>query len=187
MKTLFINCCVRKDSRTLTLARHYLNGISGEIIELTLENEHISYLDGESLKKRDKILQRGDMNAPELRYAKQFAEAEHIVIAAPYWDLSFPALLKCYLEAVTVLGVTFCYSKGVPKGLCKADKLVYITTAGGEIFTDFGYSYVQALAQNFYGIKNTVCFKAENLDVDGVNVSDILTKTMKEIDIYKSK
>ena len=33
-----------------------------------------------------------------------------IVIAAPYWDLSFPAVLKTYLEQINVLGVTFDYS-----------------------------------------------------------------------------
>ncbi len=27
-------------------------------------------------------------------YAKDFAESDIIVIAAPYWDLSFPSILK---------------------------------------------------------------------------------------------
>ena len=40
-------------------------------------------------------------------YAKDFAKADTIVIAAPFWDLSFPASLKCYIEAINILGITF--------------------------------------------------------------------------------
>ena len=38
--------------------------------------------------------------------ARQFARAEIIVMAAPYWDLSFQAALKQYLEQVNVVGIT---------------------------------------------------------------------------------
>ena len=56
--------------------------------------------------------------------ARQFAAADQIVIAAPYWDLSFPAALKQYFEQINVLGITFAYTpEGVPKGLCRARKL----------------------------------------------------------------
>ena len=37
--------------------------------------------------------------------ASQFQQADEIVIAAPYWDLSFPAILKLYLENIYVTGV----------------------------------------------------------------------------------
>lgn len=40
------------------------------------------------------------------KYAKQFAEADEIVIAAPYWDLAFPATVRIYFEAITVTGIT---------------------------------------------------------------------------------
>ena len=61
-------------------------------------------------------------------------KADIIVIAAPYWDLSFPAQLKDYIERVNAVGVTFDYDQeGIPYGLCRAKKLVYITTAGGNI------------------------------------------------------
>ena len=39
------------------------------------------------------------------RYARQFAEAEEIVIAAPFWDLSFHAKLKIYLGQITISGL----------------------------------------------------------------------------------
>ena len=39
-------------------------------------------------------------------YANAMAQADMIVIAAPYWDMSFPASLKIFLEAASVVGIT---------------------------------------------------------------------------------
>lgn len=44
------------------------------------------------------------------KYAHEFANADLIVIAAPFWDLSIPALLKVYIENIAVDGITFEYS-----------------------------------------------------------------------------
>ena len=114
---------------------------------------------------------------------KEFATADTIVIAAPYWDLSFPAVLKLYLENISVVGVTFRYSEnGVPVGLCRANKLIYVTTAGGYIGeNDFGFSYVKSLAQNLYGIKNTECVAAEGLDIAPEKAEGILSHAMSKI------
>ena len=108
--------------------------------------------------------------------ARQFANADEIVIAAPFWDLSFPAALKQYFEQINVLGITFRYTPdGFPQGLCKAKKLYYITTAGGEFFPEeYGYGYVKALAQNFYGIKDVELIKATGLAIDGADEEKIL-------------
>jgi FMN-dependent NADH-azoreductase len=111
-----------------------------------------------------------------LRYARQFAQAEEIVIAAPFWDLAFPAKLKIYLEQITVAGITFQYVDGRPRGLCRAKKLTYITTSGGPIFDDFGYAYVKTLAQKFYGIPQTKAIRAMNLDVEMICAQELLEK-----------
>lgn len=188
MNILFVNACVRECSRTKRLADHLLASIDGDITEVCLENERIQPLDRESLARRDVLVSNGELEDDMLSYARQFAEAETIVIAAPYWDLAFPALLKIYFEAVTVSGVTFCYGEdGAPKGLCKAKKLIYVTTAGGPIFADFGYSYVKTMAEGFFGIEETVCFKAENLDVIGMDIEKILKETEHEIDKYTGR
>lgn len=108
-----------------------------------------------------------------------FANADTVVIAAPYYDLSFPAMLKQYFEQINVLGLTFTYSEtGTPKGLCKAKDLYYVTTAGGPIISDeFGFGYVKALAKCFYGIENVYQIKAEGLDIIGADVEAILNST----------
>ena len=137
----------------------------------------------EQLEERNRLIAAGDFSAPLFQFARQFAEADEIVIAAPYWDLSFPSVLRIYLEHTTVTGLTFRYSEtGVPVGLCKAKRLIYVTTAGGPIGDrNFGFDYVEALAKTFYGIPQVLCFQAENLDIWGADVPGILENAAKEI------
>ena len=182
MKILFVNACVREHSRTLPLARHLLSRIPAEVTEIRLEEESMEPLTKERLAMRDCLLAEGKWEDPSFCWARQFANADCIVIAAPYWDFGFPALLKIFLERVTVAGITFFYDGGRPKGLCKAEKLFYVTTAGGPILKDFGFPYVQTLAKTLYGIGETICISAENLDMDGTDVAGALEKAKKEID-----
>ena len=129
-KILFINSCARDSSRTAELSRHLLDNLDGEITEVNLYKENILPLDENDLKKRN----LHDYSDEDYKYAKQFQSADAIVIAAPFWDLSFPSVLKIYLENITVSGITFEYSKeGIPVGKCNAKKLYYITTSGGYI------------------------------------------------------
>lgn len=176
MSILFINACVRDGSRTLRLAKKVMADMSGEIIELNLNKEQMNALDGESLEMRESLLREGRTDDPMFRYAKQFAEADEIVVAAPFWDLSFPAKLKIYFEQITVSGITFKYVGGRPSGLCKAKKLTYVTTSGGPIFDDFGFSYVKTIAEKFYGIEKTVAYRAMNLDVEMISAEDFFER-----------
>ena len=183
---LFINACVRKNSRTLELAKYVLNNLSREVEEVNLYKEELLPLSVEELKLRDLAIQTKDFSNKVFDYAKQFANAQIIVIAAPYWDLTFPAIVKNYLEKITVNGITFRYGeKGIPQGLCKGKRLIYVTTSGGPIIHNFGYEYVKTLANNFYGIQNVQLVKAEGLDVYGADVKGILQnakESFKDLD-----
>ena len=176
MAILFINACVRENSRTLVLAKNILSKMSGEVTEVNLNQENIVPLNRELLEKRENLISNKNMDDPMFYYAKQFAEADEILIAAPFWDLSFPGILKAYMEQITVSGITFEYVSGRPHGLCKAKSLKYVTTSGGPIFADFGYEYIKALAKNFYGISETKAYRAMNLDVNMIAAEDVLTK-----------
>ena len=181
-KILFINACVRPNSRTLELAKHVLSKLSGNVEEVKLYNEELMPLDLEEMELRDKSAKNKNFTNSVFDHAKQFANAGTIVIAAPYWDLMFPAVLKCYLENITVNGLTFAYGEnGIPYGMCKAKKLIYITTSGGPIIYNFGFDYISALAKNFYGINDVQLVKAEGLDVYGANVSSIIEKAKNEL------
>lgn len=183
MKTLFVNACVRPESRTLKLAKHVLEKLGNEYTEVNLEKENIQPLNLDTLQQRDALLNAKDFDAPMLKYAKQFAGAETVVIAAPYWDLSFPAMLKNYIEAVTVNGITFTYSEeGFPVSLNNIKKVIYVTTSGGPMTNmDYGCEYITGVCKNLYGIREIKCYKAEMLDVFVDDVDGILAKVMEEI------
>lgn len=180
---LFINACVRKESRTNRLASCLLAGIEDEVIEVRTADIVFPITDEVFLDSRDLLIAKGAYDDPMFDLARQFAEADMIVIAAPYWDLSFPASLKQYIEQINVLGITFRYTEeGVPQGLCRADRLVYVTTSGGDYCPDdYGFGYIRALATGFYGIQDVRQIRATGLDIIGRDPEAILEAVSEEI------
>ena len=147
-KILFVNACVRgEQSRTLNIARRFLEEYKKQnpedsITQLDLYDLELNYLTSETLALREQLLQENNLDHELFNLAKQFAAADKIVIAAPFWDLSFPAVLKVYIEQISVQGITFDYKEdGIPVRLCKAEKLLYITTRGGEFSHGFAKEY----------------------------------------------
>ena len=179
---LFVNGCVRENSRTLELAQAVLAKETDAIEEVRLYPDGPNGLNAETLRLRDTLLTNQELDHPMFRWARQFAAADTIVIAAPYWDLAFPAKVRAYLEEVTVSGITFRYGEnGIPQGLCRAKRLIYVTTAGGPIFQNYGYEYIKALAQGFYGIPDVSLVRAEGLDIRGADPEAIMTRAKMEI------
>lgn len=181
---LFINACVRgKDSRTLDLAEQLLERIreanshdmAFHIEEIRLSTENILPLNYERLERRDELLAAGRFDDTMFDYANAVAGADMLVIAAPYWNMSFPASLKIFLEMTSVEGITFTYAEdGTPIGLTNACDMYYVTTSGGYIGDcNFGFEYVNALCR-LYGVENTHFVSAEGLDLDGADVQAIM-------------
>ena len=67
MKTLFVNACVRPESRTLKLAQHVLEKLGNEYTEVNLEQENIQPLNLETLQQRDVLLKEQKFDAPMLK------------------------------------------------------------------------------------------------------------------------
>jgi FMN-dependent NADH-azoreductase len=179
---LFVNGCVRENSRTLELANTVLKRLPNDVEEICLYPDGPDGLDAQKLQLRDVLLEEGNYDHPMFRYARQFAAADIIVIAAPYWDLAFPAKVRAYLEEITVSGITFQYGPdGIPQGLCQAKTLIYVMTAGGPVYQNFGFDYVKSLAYNFYGITDIRLVKAEGLDIWGADPYQILEQAKREI------
>jgi FMN-dependent NADH-azoreductase len=103
---LFVDACVRKESRTRKLAEALLAKMDDEVCHVVLEDIEWSVTDEAYLSKRDELIAKGAFDDEMFALARQFAEADRVVIAAPYWDLSFPAALKQYIEAINVVGIT---------------------------------------------------------------------------------
>ena len=170
---LFINACVRGErSRTLKLARRFLAGYQKAhpdtvITQRDLCAERLQPQYPEILAERDALWNAGKLDQPMFEPARQFAAADKIVVAAPFWDLCFPAVLKIYLERVTVADITFGYdAQGAMVGKCRASKLLYITTRGGNYAgTELGMGtpIMKALC-TMYGIPELLTLAAEGLD-----------------------
>ena len=181
---LVIDACVREGSRTKRLAMHLLKHLNGPVETIRLIDLDFPKTDEAFLQKRDACIAAGDFSDPMFDLAKQFARADTIVIAAPHWDMSFPAALKQYFEQINVVNLTFYYADSDrPIPLCRAKKLVYVATAGGPVRShDYGFGYIKALGEEFYGIEDAVLFCAEGLDIFGADAEAILKETETEID-----
>ena len=182
---LHVDSTVREDSRTRRLAERLVSRLADdEVRVLHLEDENLRPFDARTLDRRTRAIEAGQWNSPMLARAAEFAAADQIVVAAPFWDLSFPALLKTYVEWISVIGVVFRYSDdGCPVGLCRAHRLFYVSTSGGPAETDpFGFGYVEALAKNFWGIPKVRRIAATGLDIVGADVEALLRAAEAEID-----
>ena len=133
---LYVNACVKRDaaSRTDRLAQAYLKKClethKYSLSTVNLEETVMYPLSGKTLAEREKAIADNDFSGKSFELARNFVQADEVVIAAPYWDMSFPASLKLYIEQLCVNKLTFCYSeKGIPCGLTNIKKVVYLTTA----------------------------------------------------------
>lgn len=185
-KLLFINACVnRETSRSLKLAQGVIEAMQVEepfeVNEVVLEEEKIAPLTSKTLNARQKLAEEGKFDDEAFARARQFRDADRIVIAAPFWASSYPALLKAYIEDIDVVGILYRYGERGPVGLCSADKLVYVTTRGGMLpdEADCGYQNIAVLARS-YGIEKTECVSAAGLDVIGANVDALLSEALEK-------
>ena len=181
--TLYINCCLREQSRTDRLSREVIRLIGDDVQELDLYSEvrsgKLKSLDKETLAKRDRLSAQGDFSDSMFDYARQFMAADHIVVGAPFWDYSFPSVLKTYIENVFCVGLISIYDRnGVPHGQCRSDRLYYVSTSGGPFLPQFGYEWLRAVVTRSFGIQDTELVYAENLDIVGNDADEIMDRTI---------
>ena len=136
MKTLlYVDCCIRREqSRTRKLAEAFLSNLpkGWQVQTVTLMDEPLLPLMEGGFAQRDELLQRGDFTHRRFDYAWQFQRADAILIAAPFYDLSIPALLKVYIENVSVDGITFlCDADGL-RGNCRARVMRFLCMSWGS-------------------------------------------------------
>jgi FMN-dependent NADH-azoreductase len=149
---------------------------------LVLEEENIQALTSKTLNKRLALTQRGEFSHNVFQYANEFKDADYVVVAAPYWDFGFPAILKTYIEAIDIPGIVYQYGAGGrPAGACKAEKLLYVTTRGGTIGDerDLGFATFMQMGA-FYGIKGVKCVSADGFDIPAADIESLLKKAIQD-------
>lgn len=158
----------------------YKNSHPGDnVIELDLYKEDIAFLTEEDINTVFGPKTEESRKHRILKYTYQFADADKYVIAEPMWNLGVPAILKAYMDYITVTGITFKYTEAGPVGLLKGKKAVNISTRGGdyqsEPYSNFemGDRYLRTIFA-FLGITDFTTITAENLDIVGQDVDAVV-------------
>ncbi|WP_338880251.1 FMN-dependent NADH-azoreductase [Clostridium perfringens] len=180
-KVLYVKANIKNEgeSRTFKVSDSFVeeykkNNPEDEIITLDLYKENIDFLRVDDLGKLFGPKDEESKNNSILKYAYQFADADKYIIAAPMWNLSFPAILKAYIDYVSVSGITFKYTAEGPVGLLNNKKAVHIVSRGGGYDNspyEMGDRYLRTIL-GFFGIKDIETIAIDNLDAMGVNVKE---------------
>lgn len=182
MKLLYIDGCVSQRgtaSRTRRLAEAFFDSFreacpAAQIETVSLESLDIRPFLPAALDRRDALARAGDFGGAAFDLARQFRQADKIVVAAPFWDLSFPALLRVYIEHISVCGLCYHYESDGCHGDCRASRLLFLTTGGDfERPESLGVLYWRQLCAMF-GIPRFDYVFAGGLDVDPAQVPSIL-------------
>ena len=184
MKLLFVNCCISQRggaSRTKALADAFLTAFrashpGAEVEEVTPEALlALKPFNAEMLNRRDALAAENAFDAPAYALARQFRAADAVAVAAPFWDLSYPAALRTYIEYISANGLTYHYDAAGCHGDCAAGHLVYLTSCGDvEREDSVGVIHWRQLAAMF-GIPQFDYVFAGGLDVRPDTAGDTLT------------
>lgn len=188
-----------------TVARNFINKFlevneDFHVKEVDLYKEHIPRLmyqyfeDRNSIINEDALNKLSDFDKKEVKKIRQlcdeFISADMYVIAAPMWNLSFPAPLKEYIDCIVQNDKTIKIEKGKkPKGLLK-DKyraLVYIQSSGGKVpwvldpIMDKGENYVSSIMKTI-GIERVDEIKVDNTGTTKSEQFAAINKANEKID-----
>ena len=182
MKLLFVDCCISQRgtaSRTRALADAFLTAFTASHPDWTVETVDVTALElvpftAEMLDERDALASVEAWDAPVFAQALQLRGADAVVVAAPYWDLSYPAALRTYMEYISANGLAYHYEPDGCHGDCRAAWLVYLTSGGDFEHEDsVGVVHWRQLAAMF-GIPKFDYVFAGGLDIDPAKAPELL-------------
>lgn len=165
-RLLYIDACIRdEESRTKRIAEPIVKVLEEkyDVRWYVLNDMELAIVQKDQMKKRNS----GIIDPTVMTWAESVRDADRIVIAAPFWDMSIPAALKNFFELCSILDVTFKTNDKTCYGNCKAEKMLFITTRGMDIPTgdvrEQATSYLKALSW-LWGIGPLQVVAAQNMD-----------------------
>jgi FMN-dependent NADH-azoreductase len=122
-----------------------------------------------------------------IQLCDQFISASIVVFAAPMWSLSFPGIVKDYIDSIILKDKTIAFENNMPKGLLndKQRTFIYVQASGANIpflmkpALNKGGSYLLNIIK-FLGFSSV-----EELLVDGTGTSE--EERLKAISKAKDK
>lgn len=187
-KLLYVKVNPKSDeeSDSCQLANHFLaeyqsQNPQDEIEILDLYNADIPFLDVDVFRAWGKFAAKEELTPVELvksermdELTDQFMAADKVVFSAPFWNLSFPPMLKAYMDTICIVGKTFHYTADGAMGLLEDRPCLLVETRGGfysegaNAKLQFSESYLKAI-MSFLGIHNFHAVVAEGVDVNSSN------------------
>lgn len=165
-KLILVNSCMRAESSTRRLMEHarMLLAERYDIEEIDVNAMALTPVTPEIQCERS----AGKVAEHIVAMARRIAAADRIVVAAPFWDMSFPSVLKAFIENMSLYNVTFTDNGKSCVGLCRCERMLYVTTRGMDIATgsvlEQGSTYLQALSA-LWGCGEVITVAAHNLTI----------------------
>ncbi len=95
-------------------------------------------------------------------------DADTLVIGAPIYNFSVPAVLKAWIDQVCRVGLTFKYTENGPVGLLSGKRAIVVLASGGTQVgsaIDYASGYLKHIL-GFIGITDVTILAADALAVD---------------------
>lgn len=186
---IIANSKSEEQSSSRIVSRRLVNAIKEKVQDLVIEEvnlyeDHIPKLKGCYYEGRNAIINqdaRSKLSIEEQNeivrieeLCDQFVASDIYVLAAPMWSLSFPSVVKEYLDCVIQTGKTISFENNKPHGLlCDKQRIfIYVQSSGGDIpwllkpALTKGLNYVQDIMK-FIGVSTF-----HELLVDGTGTTE---------------
>lgn len=192
-KLLYIKVNPKADEKSFSarLAKVFLDAYQQAHPEDTIElldlyRADIPFLDVDVFSAWGKFASHEELTELEQSKVKrmneltdQFLAADKVVIASPFWNLSYPPMMKAYIDTICVAGKTFKYTEKGPIGLVPDKPVLLIEARGGHYSSgpaaamEFSEKYLRTI-MNFMGVQQFQSLIMEELSVDPTKAEDIL-------------
>ncbi|KAA9024208.1 FMN-dependent NADH-azoreductase [Niallia endozanthoxylica] len=168
-----------------------------EVIHLDLYKEHIPHIDTDVFSGWGKLQSgKGFEELSDEEKSKvgrlnelsdQFISADKYVFVTPLWNLSFPPVMKAYIDSIAVAGKTFKYTEQGSVGLLTDKKVLHIQARGGiysegpAAALEMGHRYLQVI-MSFFGIPSV-----EGLFIEGHAAMPDKAEEIKQNGVARAK
>ncbi len=205
-KLLYITANTKPEhcSTSRTVGRLVVNQLQKKVQGLQLEELDLyqtslpvlkyHYFSGRStLISSDEIMKLSEEEQKDIQRVQQlcdqFIAADYIVLAAPMWSLSYPAVVKQYLDCILMSGKTIAFKNEKPYGLLedRPRSFVYVQSSGGALpwmlrpILNKGMSYVEDIMK-FIGISGCYSLFADGTGTTETERQDAIQKATEKIE-----
>ncbi|MCJ1655433.1 FMN-dependent NADH-azoreductase [Staphylococcus sp. NRL 16/872] len=170
------------------------NHPSDEVKHIDLFKEDIPMIDKDVLTGWGKLRNGDELTSDEQQKVNRLSEildeflaADKYVFVSPMWNLSFPPVLKAYIDAISIAGKTFKYTAEGPQGLLTDKKALHIQSRGGYYTegpaaeVESGDRYLRNI-MTFLGVPSY-----ETIIIEGHNAEPEKTEEIKAASIAEAK